>query len=183
MASISGCGPPISAFPAGMYKKANQDAFVKIPQACEIERVFGNANHNLSADHGGISDGQWKTDAYFADRYVLHFSVDIKVDCDRGTVLSVSDQPTMFIEEYERLDDDNGRWVGYGGKQFRLTAADWKKVVDAGGDFSVIGVTIIKDRPVQNFRAYAVEQVNANLEPYHCTKIRNDPGFYTSKEK
>ena len=122
-----GCGPPTSPFPPGSYAKAYRDAFTKIPQACEIERIFGNADHSLTAWHSGLSEGKWKTDAYFADRYVIHFATDIKVDCDRGTVVSVGDHPTIVIEEYLRLDKDAGRWIVQGGKQYRLSASDWKK--------------------------------------------------------
>jgi len=132
-----------------------------IPQVQQIETLFGPGDHFIAGGGDRFLPGgangisQWSTDVYFAGRYHLVMWVEIEVDRRNSEVSRVIGAPKFQIHEVEWVDMSGGTpSISYRGSAQRdFSAADWGKVVEANGDFSVIGIQLRNDAPIQNFPA------------------------------
>jgi hypothetical protein len=148
-----GCRP----FNQDEYIKTIKSARTAIPAALQIEKTFDEVDHTIT--HFGFrneSTNQWNTTAYFGGRYRLHMTVDVEIDYANNTVNPLG-QPEFRLYEYSRIyDASEGRKI-YGGsigKQIEFTIEDWQKVFENHGDFTIIGVTVLRDQPLKDFEKF-----------------------------
>ena len=147
---IAGCSD--INFDMGRYKGAVKDGFAKIPQACQIEELLGEADHFISYHGTRDIPQQWNTEVYFAGRYCLTMQVVVKVDRNFSRITEVVGEPTFHLNELTSIDRTaNGSDSAACGQQWVFTLDDWNKVVKAKGDFSVIGIRLKQHQPVPGF--------------------------------
>jgi hypothetical protein len=161
--SCASCG---SRFDMNNYTQAVRSGFKKIPESMQIEKWFGEADHFISYSGPNVQQ-HWYTEVFFDGRYVLTMRVDVRTSPAFSDIIEVPGEPEFFLHEVEEVSDESGTGAKFT-KEWRFGRNDWKKVNDANGDFSVIGITIKKNQPVQHFEAYARGQ----KEP----RIRVRPG-------
>jgi hypothetical protein len=133
------------------YTQAVKSGFKKIPEAMQVERLFGEADHFISYSGPNVKQ-DWNTVVFFYGRYELTMQVDVKTNAAFSEVTEVVGEPKFYLLEIKEItgaDAGGARYNGSAQRTFGLT--DWKKLYDAKGDFSVLGITIHKDRPVDNF--------------------------------
>jgi len=155
---FSSCGQP-RIFNMKNYTQAVKSGFKKIPEAMQVERLFGEADHFISYSGPHVPQN-WYTEVFFYGRYVLTMQVEVKTNSAFSEVTEVVGEPKFYlveVKEIEGVSPDGTGWPGAsfngsGQRTFGLT--DWKKIYDAKGDLSVIGITIHKDQPVDNFDFY-----------------------------
>jgi hypothetical protein len=137
------------------YEQAMRSGFSKIPQAREIEKLFGEANHFISYfDMVGVGQAWRTTDVFIAGRYKLEMGVDVRMDEQFTKIVEVIGEPKFYLREIERVKF-YGEQVGAAfGEQFTFGPEEWAKVVEAKGDFSVIGIHLDLDNPVKNIERY-----------------------------
>ena len=138
------------------YREVVQSGFEKIPQSLEIEELFGEADHFIT--HWGMEDGplHWNSEVYFYGRYSLTMQVYVEVDGRYGKVIRMVDEPEFLLCEYTaaRPEGSGGGWGADPGEQHWLSPAEWKTLVENNGDFSAIGITVYRDRPVPGFDGF-----------------------------
>ena len=139
--------------------RAVRSAGKVLPAAVQIERIIHTkkrpqnllcTNHSHSFDNfvftGKDSDFQktFITEAYFGDLYQLTMQADVELDRNDKTITRLRGEPTFVLRQFESVE-----WLddGYTAKvqwrhEHRFDLDAWSKVVAAGGDFSVIGITI-----------------------------------------
>lgn len=135
----------------------------------QIEDCFGEADHFISYSGPNVPR-DWNTEAFFYGRYTLTMQVEVKTDSAFSEITEVVGEPKFYLREVReilRVPDGTPSEARFAG-EWRFGKDDWKKVHDAKGDFSVIGIAIKKDQPVQDFEGYA----KAVKEP----RIRVRPG-------
>lgn len=138
---------------------ARQSGCETIPEVSQLEELFGKGDHTVSGGKihftpGGPNDAcQWSTDVYFGRRYQLQMWADIVVDRRTSKVLRVTSGPRFLFFEIESIDFSSGApgTTYVASRQRDLSAGDWKKVVDAGGDLSAIGIQLETGAPIANF--------------------------------
>jgi hypothetical protein len=139
------------------YKKAVKSGFKMIPEAMQIEKLFGEADHFISYSGPGVRQ-DWNTEVFFRGRYTLTMQVDVKTEpagAEFSKVTSVVGEPKFFLHEVSKVTlSPSGSVETDFSKEWKFGLNDWKKLVDANGDFSAIGITIKKDQPVENFPKY-----------------------------
>ncbi len=87
-------------------------------------------------------------------RYVLELQIKVTLDSTRAKITDYK-EPKFFLVEYAqvfKLADGSGRWASITGPthaQFGNEA--WSKIVEKGGDLSVLNVPIKKDDPIPDF--------------------------------
>jgi len=138
------------------YLATHRSAATRLPIAVEFEKLFpGHTDHFISQygfnRNGGDRTNTWNSEAYFDGRYALTMQTEVVVDYQNHTVKSSGESPFYLVEHYFICPDlsSREREVAKFGK------AEWEKLYASGGDFSVIGVHIVKDQPVANFDAMA----------------------------
>jgi hypothetical protein len=119
-----------------------------IPEARQIDEFFGPAWHKVT-NYDAPDLAEWQTEAHFGGRYELLMVVDVRVDRQSGAIAVVG-APRFILREVQAIRGD--REVSYRGSSERKFDADqWQKVVEAEGDFSAIGMTLILNKPVPGF--------------------------------
>ena len=129
-----------------------------IPEATQIDDLLGPGWHQLS-NYDEPDFAEWQTEALFAGRYQLSMWVRVRVDRSSGRVTEVVGEPQFRLLEIIEIRDS--REVSYNGNQQREFGADqWRQVVKAKGDFSVIGIELDRNNPVVGFDRYKAEPRN-----------------------
>ena len=142
-------------FDLDRYKAAVGDGFEKIPQSREIEALLGDSDHFISYN-GSLEVGQdWNTEVYFDGRYCLTMQVEVRTDRRFSKIVKVLGEPKFYLEEIARVEVNGDRILARNGQHFQFGPKEWAKVVKAKGDFSVIGIKLKRNQPVQDFDKYA----------------------------
>lgn len=156
--TFAGCRqkPAISQGSMNDYKKTVLSAASVLPEAVQIENLYGDADHFIThyAKEFSGATRQWNSEAYFGGRYSITMQVNVLVDYKNNRISQVVDSPTFVLIEYYQVDHlQDGRLVAHsrGGKIFTLD--EWKKFHASGGDFSALGLK--KDsNPTEGFDDY-----------------------------
>lgn len=87
-------------------------------------------------------------------RYTLNLRVPVFYSADNKVVLRYGD-PEFFLCEIKSIQMEGKTMRGYdaGDQQWHFGGDVWKQVLDAGGDFEVVGYDLKKDAPIKNFSA------------------------------
>lgn len=145
--------------PAG-YNRAILSGLAKIPEAVQFDEVFGKDNVDHFISHSGTrkAGNVWTSTVNFGGRYELSMQIPVKMGRSFDEVLTVQGSPMFVLMEISEISLENGvsgRMNSSFEKQYgHFDAAKWKKVYEAKGDFSVIGIPLKKDQPVVGFDEY-----------------------------
>jgi hypothetical protein len=123
--------------------------YAAVPQAKQIDDLLGPARHYW-ANYSARGRVQWFTEAIFAPRYELTMWVDVEYDPATGKILKVDREPKFTLQEIGRIDGNHADFR----RSFEFGAEDWQNVVDAKGDFTVIGIKLDQGAPIAGFSAY-----------------------------
>ncbi len=139
------------------YKKAVRSGLNKIPEASQIEELLGDADHFISYSGSRSVGNVWNTEVHFKGRYVLTMQVPVRIGANYDEVIEVLDEPKFYLGEIREViysggnigtETANNDW------DYPLTLDDWKKVYQADGDFSVIGIHLKENQPVKDFEKF-----------------------------
>ncbi len=136
---------------------AMRSGYDQIPQARQIDELLGKADHSVMNEGDDTDEGvkeEWISEAYFGGRYELVMTIDIRVDRRTSNVSKVIGTPRFRLLEIESVEMLSGgrASVSYRGSgQREFSSVEWERVVEANGDFSVIGIEIVKSTPIPNF--------------------------------
>ena len=134
-----------------------------IPQARQIDELVGRADHSVMNEGDDTEEGvkeEWISEVYFNGRYELVMTVDIRVDRRTSSVSKVIGTPSFHLHEIESVEMLSGGRASISYResaQRDFSSAEWQRVVEAKGDFSVIGIQIQKAPPIDNFDALVQE--------------------------
>ncbi|HUS10586.1 MAG TPA: hypothetical protein VMZ30_08985 [Pyrinomonadaceae bacterium] len=123
-----------------------------IPIVMEFHRLFGDAVSSISYYTGEYGDPEWNSKVGLYGRYILTMQFKIELDDTRTKIIRFA-EPRFHLVEVESISPQaNGTHaITYGRQQVRFGIAEWQKLLEGNGDFSVIGVTLEKDKPVDEF--------------------------------
>ncbi len=142
---------PLS-FDLPKYEAAVQSGFVVMPETLQIEELFGEADHFIT--HYGFPQEThtWNSEVYFYGRYVLTMQAKVQMDKEFRRVEKVVVAPVFYLNEIRSVDFDHNGQIGcrYGGTQTNFGIDKWHKLYKAKGDFSVLGLKVVRDQPVKD---------------------------------
>jgi hypothetical protein len=139
-----------------------QSGYAAVPEAKQIDDLFGPAWHGVY-NYTEPDTVEWQTKAQFGGRYELSMIVPLQVNRRTGKIRQVLGKPRFLLYSIINVQlrpDGTVDQVRFGESK-ELSPADWEKVVAAKGDFSVIGLSIVRGKPVANFNAYRAGIPNA----------------------
>jgi len=157
--------PPMPELPSTLknleknYRKALGDGLKTIPVAREFQKIFPGAINSYSYYTGEVGPTILNCRIGLYGRYELKFKVRVSLNETRKKVMDYTgaDFYLAEIESINRLDD--GRfYISYGNLHRRFGAKEWEKLFKARGDFTVLGIKLIMDKPVPNFEAWWEEE-------------------------
>jgi hypothetical protein len=162
-ALLLGCSPPMEG-----YKRTVRDGITSIPHVQEILHIFPQAPIDHFITQFGFDKSKpvlWNTQVFFGGRYEFTYQTYIVVDYSKDRILKTVGPAKFNIVRVSRIYDATPESIGaeFDG-DYKFNESDWKKVVAANGDFSVIGVPIDTNHIVPRFDEY-VKIVRNSLFP------------------
>ncbi|MBI3876542.1 MAG: hypothetical protein HY300_11440 [Verrucomicrobia bacterium] len=137
------------------YKQTVRSGIATLPWPKEMEAMLGEGDHFIT--HYGFSPGpkEWNTEIYFDGRYRFTMQVDVEIDYKKHVVEKSTSPPKFYLSEIGSLTRENGKVVGAKiADQWDLDETKWRKLVEAHGDWSAIGVPVKKGSPILGFDEY-----------------------------
>ena len=122
-----------------------------IPEAKQIDDLLGPARHQVS-NYREPDIVEWQTDALFGGRYELVMTERVRVDRRSGRVTELIEAPRFQFLEIEKTDGSRTNFRQATQREFGVD--QWRQLVKAGGDFSVIGIQLDRNNPVPGFDCY-----------------------------
>ena len=151
---LAGCRPGGLSFAAN-YKKGVTSGFAKIPQAVEMEEMFGPCSHFIGHTPGTSPD-TWNSAVIVEGRYEVTMQCGVRMSAGFDQVLEVVSGPTYYVDEItktEVLPDGRAR-TSYEGEHVTVNDATWRSVVDSKGDLSKLKIKFKKNQTVPNVEEY-----------------------------
>jgi len=145
-------GPQEKAVSLGKgYDLAIANGGKSIPSVIEFHRLFADEVSSISYYTGEYGDPEWNSKVGLHERYILTMQFKIELD-DTRTKISKFEEPRFHLAEIESVSpQSNGTYGIKYSTQQRFGIAEWQRIVENNGDFSAIGVTLEKDKPVSGF--------------------------------
>ncbi len=137
------------------YNQALDHALATVPAAHQFQELFPGALNGFTYYTGTAGHPGLYCETSLYDRYQLKLDMEVGFDESRARVKSYG-EPTVYLTEYRsiKLEAGGGAYIEHGPLYRRLKAGEWQRLYEAHGDFSVLGVELVKDRPVPNFKEY-----------------------------
>ena len=117
----------------------------------QFELLFPDGIHHVSRLYDKYPFWSSRIDLY--SRYQFSLNMNLELD-DSGHRVELFNEPEFYIEEIKHVTFYDGKPDGgctYTDNQLRFGLDRWKDLVQAEGDFSVLGYEIVKDNPVRGF--------------------------------
>jgi hypothetical protein len=148
------CSPFQSEMPRN-YSKALEHGLATIPAARQFQEIFPDAHNSYAYYWGNKNTPELHCQILLYSRYQLTLQIQVKFDDQRAKVISYGD-PAFFLEEIESvtLFEDGRVGIRNGDLDHRFGIKEWAQVYQAHGDFSVLGVKLVKDKALPNLEAW-----------------------------
>lgn len=141
------------------YLNALRSGLKQIPAARQMEEVYGDVDHAISY-HGSRKLGnEWYTEVFLHGRYKLTMRVPVRMGRDFDQVLEAEGEPRFTLVEVDqiRINPNGGVGASFNSSaQQNFGIEEWKKIYEAGGDLSALGI-IVKKKPLTNWDRYVAE--------------------------
>jgi hypothetical protein len=119
----------------------------------QFNRLFPGANNVISYYTGIIGPSTWTSSIGLYGRYVLSLHLSIEFDDSRTKIVSYG-PPTFVLDEYPKIDmKPNENPYIHINRITTFSEDSWARLVDAKGDFRVLGLTLETNNPVEGFEA------------------------------
>ena len=151
---LAGCRPGGANFAAN-YKKGVASGFAKIPQAAEMEEMFGPCNHFIGHTPGTSPD-TWNSEVIVGGRYEVTMQCGVRMSYNFDQVLEVVSGPMYYVSEITKAEvlPDGRAQTFYEGEHATVDDAKWRSVVHSNGDLSKLKIKFKKSQPVPNVEEY-----------------------------
>jgi hypothetical protein len=150
------CGPsPYSLHPDRMNAEIIENAKKDIPAVRDLVRLFPSAGLAVYSDHFKKGTTRLQSVHVIYDRYEMSLTVYFEVN-RKLRVISYG-PPSIMLAEIVSIEGSPERGLDEKyGRTFRITQDQWERVVEAGGQFSGLGLEIKTNEPVDG-----IEKVKA----------------------
>jgi hypothetical protein len=148
--SVMSCHGPIF----GDMAAAEANGVADIAEVREFVALCPQAQHVITHYSGTKGPTYWTSKAGIHGRYVL--SVSFPIDfADAGRIKPTRTGEPVFrlVEMSEIRVGTDGSLEGSGFTKTQLTFGPegWRRLVEAGGDLSVLGIKVVTDQPLEHF--------------------------------
>jgi hypothetical protein len=140
------------------YVQTVQSGIKMLPWPRQMEELFGDSDHFILYYGTAGEQKIWHSRVYFYGRYSLTMETTVEIDDKSKTIRNFAGPPKFYLHEVKSVEVDRGRVTTSFSDQWVLDEAQWKKLVAAKGNWSVIGIILRTNEPVPGFDAYVKGQ-------------------------
>ena len=148
-----------------------RDGIKTVPHVQEIKHVFSNLPTDHFITNYGFDKAKpktWNTEVFFGGRYEFTYQVDVIVDYKNKRIGQTVGIPHFFLVEIKSVTSNSTDTAsGIYGSDYKFGEKEWKKIVAAKGDFTVIGIKLNTNSPVPFFEHHVrvVRRDRIQVEP------------------
>lgn len=148
-----------SSFTNEDYKKALENGVRTTPTVHEFQEIFPGTLNFYTYWTGELGPTILNSSTALYNRYELTLRVRVSLDKTRTKVIGYS-KPEFHLLELGDISfrPDGTTYISSGDLQKRFGPKEWNKLYESGGDFSVVDIELLKDKPVPNFEEYWKKQ-------------------------
>jgi hypothetical protein len=132
---------------------AQANGVSEIPEVSQFAALFPGAYHFITHYSGTKGPSYWNSKAGLHGRYIVTLTFPIEFDATR-THPRRTGPAAIFLKEVSEVRtraDGTVDGTSYTTKQFKFGIEEWERVVKSGGDWSVLGIQMITDKPIEHF--------------------------------
>jgi hypothetical protein len=130
------------------YDRAIQSGIRDWPYPREFNKLFPKALNVISYYSGLAGEPRWSSVIGLSNRYVLRQVLPMKLDATRTTIVSMGIPETIRLAELLNPKTNANGSVTYGVKMIAtLSPEDWRRLVEAKGDFNALGIKLENKQP------------------------------------
>jgi hypothetical protein len=157
------------------HDKVVQHGIDTLSFAQEVNSLFEatNVDHFISNFGSKTHAPVWNSVTYFAGRYTFALQVPIAIDYEKCRLNGAAGPAAISVNEVTKVElsaSGNAQATlkgGIGPNRGELSEGEWERLVKSRGDWSVVNVPIVTNRPpIKNFDEY----VRQAREPIHNRK-------------
>lgn len=118
-----------------------------------FERLFPDFDHSIMYFTSEFGKPRWVSKVGLHRRYVLTAEMEVEFNEDRTRIVKHS-EPKFHVIEVAKITEvpNTGQvLVENGVTEAEFAIDEWEKLVKKGGDFGILGIKLIKDKPVPLF--------------------------------
>ncbi len=151
IALLASCG----GYDESDHRQTAQSGIKTLPWPKEMETLFGEGDHFIT--HYGLSSDPktWNSEVFFYGKYTLTCQAEVSINYRKHAVEKIASSPKFYLWEIGSVEKSGGGWSANISAQWILNEAQWKKLVQAKGDWSVLGIPVQTNSPVPSFDDYA----------------------------
>lgn len=138
------------------YGAAVRSGKADVPLIRDFVAMFPRSVHEITHYSGQMGNPSWRAAVGVYGRYVISLEVPITLDSSRTRILSTG-QPVFSINEVDAIQYDpssGSESITPGRVNMNFGQVQWDELVKHGGDLSVLGIDVVKNRPVKGFDEY-----------------------------
>lgn len=158
------------------YQSAVASGFAVIPQARQMEELFGECNHAITHNPRGPS--VWQSNVVIEGRYELAMECKARLSNQLNRVVAMEGAPQFYINEITRVDVEPSGVVAMESQGQHVTFGldKWQEIVASNGDLSAAGIVFERGRPVPNVGKYVERQrdARAKLRPKLANRTQSE---------
>lgn len=139
------------------YDKVVAEGVKVLVLPTQMEALFNatNVDHFITDFTTFTNDTEWQSVAYVWGRYMISMSIPIVVDHTKCTIVRARGPADVVINEVVGVSlSEAGTAATKFEGQWRFSQKQWAKLVEKGGDWSVLQIPIITNKPVRGFRLF-----------------------------
>ena len=138
------------------YNKALKHATKTIPYAKEFATLYPGLVTSFTHYTGEYGASFFNADIGLYGRYILKMDVKVTFDKTRTKIVNYAEPEFSFVEVAKVGTAANGNLtIEYNTSSARhFGLKEWKEIVKNNGDFSVLGIKIVTDKPFPGFENF-----------------------------
>jgi hypothetical protein len=138
--------------PMDDYKLAVISALNGNGYPAEFNRLYPGASNIISYFTGAIGQPAWTSSIGLHDRYVLKMHHIIEFGKARTNIVS-SGSPMFYLYEVPSITPRTNGGFNYQMRDIATFGLNgWRRLVESKGDFSILGITLETNKPVEHFQ-------------------------------
>jgi hypothetical protein len=125
----------------------------EIPEVKQFTSLFPDADHFITHYSGTKGPSSWNSKAGLHGRYLVSLTFPIEFDATRTHPKRTGPAEFHLREVSEVRTRADGSLDGYSctTNQIPFGIEEWDRVIKSDGNWSVLGIDVIKDKPVEHF--------------------------------
>ena len=157
-ATLKKMGENAQAFNQENYNKLITHACQTIKPLNQLMQL-GESHHHVVLYIKNLNNStlpqEWRSEFYLHGRYLIDVRANVIVDYKNNQIKKIIGEPKFYLTEYTKVTPSPSGSTSMGpiGQSAHFTLKQWQKIYNDNLNFSHVGITLKKNKPLKNYIA------------------------------